>query len=110
MKKLMVCIATTVMVLTCTSIQAKAENNPVPVTASDKGAMTEKESAEVQALIKRVHEINAMDRSTMSKAERKEIRKELREIKKEVKRHGGGGAVYISGSLLVVILVLIIVF
>jgi hypothetical protein len=112
MKKLMVFIATTVMLLTCPLIQSKAETNPVPVSASYKGAMTEKEieAAKVEALIKRIHEINAMDRSTMTWAERKEIRKELREIKKEVKRHGGGGAVYISGSLLVVILILIILF
>jgi predicted nucleic acid-binding Zn ribbon protein len=105
MKKLMVCIATTVMLLTCTPIQAKAENNPIPISATD----TEKESAELKALIKRVNEINAMDRSTMTRAERKEIRKELHAIKKEVKRHGGG-TVYISGGLLVLILVLIILF
>jgi hypothetical protein len=104
MKKVMACITTVFMLVAFTPSQANAETNPVPLSA------TEKESAELKALINRIHEINAMDRSTMSRAERKEIRKELREIKKEVKRHGGGGAVYISGSLLVVILILIIVF
>jgi hypothetical protein len=45
----------------------------------------------------------------MSRAEKKEIRKELRAIKKEVNRHSGG-AVYISGGLLIFLLVLIIIF
>jgi predicted transcriptional regulator len=103
MKKLLVCVATVLMLMTFTPIQSKAERNPIPVSAA------EKEAAELKALIKRVHEINAMDRSTMSRAERREIRKELHAIKKEIKRHSGG-TVYISGGLLVLILVLIIVF
>jgi arginase family enzyme len=101
MKKLMVCVVTAVMLVTSTPVQSKTENNSIQISA------TETESAELKALIKRVNEINAMNRSTMSRAERKEIRKELREIKKEVKRHGGG-TVYISGGLLMLIVVLII--
>lgn len=102
MKKLISCVAVLLLV-TFTPIQSKAEKNPISISA------TEKKSAEVEALINRVNEINAMDRSAMSAKERKEIRKELRAIKREVNRHGGG-AVYISGGLLVFILILIIIF
>jgi hypothetical protein len=103
MKKLMACVAAALFITFAP--ESRAENNPTSSTDPKKGA------AEVQALMDLVNEINAMDRSTMTRAERKEIRKELRSIKKEVhRRHGGGGTLYISGGFLVLIIVLIIIF
>ena len=102
MKKLIVYIAVLLFV-TCTPIQSNAEGGPISISA------TEKESAELKALINRVNEINAMDRSTMSRSEKKEIRKELRATKREVNRHSNGG-VFISTGLIILILVLIIIF
>jgi hypothetical protein len=108
MKKVIACIATAMLLATFTPIQSIAEKKPTSISA------TEKEAAELKALSNRLNEINAMDRSTMSRSEKKEIRKELRAIKKEVYKHhkhnGGGGAIYISGGLLVFILILIIIF
>jgi Flp pilus assembly protein TadB len=103
MKKLFACIATALLLAAFTPIQSNAEKKPVSIST------TGKESPELKALINRINEINAMDRSTMTRVERKEIRKELRAIKREAHRHSGG-AVYISGGLLVVILILIIIF
>ena len=102
MKKLIAYIVAVLLLVTFTPLQSKAEKNPISISN------TEKKSAEVQALINRVNEINAMDRSTMSRAERKAIRKELREIKREVNRRHGG--VYVSTGIIILILVLIIVF
>ncbi|SIS61256.1 hypothetical protein [Belliella pelovolcani] len=55
----------------------------------------------------RVNEIKAMDFTELSKEERKEIRSELKELKKEAKSNGGG--LYISTGALIVILILLII-
>lgn len=61
--------------------------------------------AEIQA---RIDQIKAMDFSTLSKDEIKEVRSELKEMKKEAKREGGG--VYISvGGIIIILLILILV-
>jgi len=102
MKKLIVTIAAALLLVAFTPIQSKAsEKNPTSISSK------ETESAEVKALINRVNEINAMDRSAMSKAEKKELRKELRSIKREV-NHAEGGVVYVSGGLILLIILLII--
>jgi len=103
MKKLIVTIAAALLLVAFTPIQSKAsEKNPTSISS------TATESAEVKALINRVNEINAMDRSAMSKAEKKELRKELRSIKREVNDHSHGGTVYISGGVILLIILLII--
>jgi Flp pilus assembly protein TadB len=107
MKKLIACIAAALLLVTFTPTQLHAEKKPGSTSvAGDTG----EESAELKAIINRVNEINAMDRSDMTRLERKEIRKELRDLKREANRHSSSGAIYISGGLLVLILVLIIIF
>lgn len=102
MKKLIVTISAALLLVAFTPIQSKAsEKNPTSISS------TKTESAEVKALINRVNEINAMDRSSMTKAEKKELRKELRSIKREV-NHSQGGVVYVSGGLILLIILLII--
>lgn len=64
-------------------------------------------SAEVQRLISRIAEIKAMDMKNMTKSEKKALRKEVREIKREVNALSGG--VYISiGALILIALLLIL--
>ena len=105
MKKLIAYFIAALMLVAFTPIQSiAAEKEPISFSTA------KKESPELKALINRVNEINAMDRSTMSRSEKREIRKELRAIKREVNKHDGGGAVYISGGLLLLIIILIIVF
>ncbi|MEK6782695.1 MAG: hypothetical protein AABY93_13420 [Bacteroidota bacterium] len=106
MKKLTVWIAAALLLLTYSPVQSKAEAEKYPNSISS----AETESVEVKALINRVNEINAMDKSAMSSSEKKELRKELRSIKRDVNEHSHGGAVYISGSLLLFIILLIIIF
>ncbi|SNS42159.1 hypothetical protein SAMN06295967_10971 [Belliella buryatensis] len=55
----------------------------------------------------RVNEIKAMDFTELSKEERKEIRAELKDLKKEAKNNGGG--LYISTGALIIILILLII-
>ena len=64
------------------------------------------ESEEVQAMIDRVQEIKAMDMSALSPAQKKELRKELRSTKQELKAVQG---IYLSiGAILIIILLLIL--
>lgn len=72
--------------------------------------MTEEEkNARIAVMKSRVEEIRGMDRSTLSRSERKELRRELRDLNKEAKAIGRGG-IYISlTGILIIILILILV-
>ncbi len=61
---------------------------------------------EVSRLTKRVEEIRDMDKSNMTVKEKRELRKELKGIKENV-RHNGG-YVYIGAGTLILIIILII--
>lgn len=104
MKKFIVCIATALLFVTIAPIQSKAETEKKSTSISS----YENQPAEVKVLINRVNEINAMDKSSLSSTEKKELRKELRSIKRDVNRHSNGGVVYVSGGLIILIIVLII--
>lgn len=104
MKKLIAYLAAALLLVTFAPIQSKAETEKNPTAIS----ITENESAEVKAMINRVNEINAMDKSAMSSSEKKELRKELRTIKRDVNGHSHGGTVYISGGVILLIILLII--
>lgn len=70
-------------------------------------ALSETEVAErLELLESRVHEINAMDMSSLSRVEKREIKKELREIKKQNEFLSGG--VYLSVGAIIIILLLLI--
>ena len=62
---------------------------------------------EYTTLIARLDEINNLDVSKLGKAEKKELRAEVRSIKK-VLRDGNGGIYLSVGALIVIILLLII--
>ncbi|PSL00467.1 hypothetical protein [Cecembia rubra] len=63
-----------------------------------------KRFAEIEA---RIMEINALDISGMTHQEKKELRTELKDLKKEAKQSGGG--LYISTGALIIILILLII-
>jgi|GEM_PF-239518 hypothetical protein len=72
----------------------------------------EQKEARMEAMKERVAEIKAMDKSTLTKEERKALRTELKQMNKEARgmgRHAVYG-VYISvGALIIIILLLIII-
>jgi hypothetical protein len=104
MKKFTLTLVTAVLMLITVPTQAKEVSRPSTATTT---ALTASESAKVNALISRVNEINAMDKSTLSHSERKQLRSELRSIKREV-NHTQGNVVYVSGGLILLIVLLII--
>jgi hypothetical protein len=82
---------------------------PEPASAIANMTKEQKEArfAEMKA---RVLEIKAMDKSTLSKAERKALRAELKGMNKEAKSMGYTSGIYISvGALIIIILLLILI-
>ncbi len=79
-----------------------AEKTPTSVSNNPKEV-----PAEVKVLLNRLDEIKAMDKSSLNSSEKKELRKEVRAIKAELKSTGNG--IYLSvGAIIIVILLLIL--
>ncbi|HEY0176565.1 MAG TPA: hypothetical protein VGC08_09320 [Pedobacter sp.] len=83
-------------------------NTVSAATAKDKVEMTVEQKAQLEKITNRVEEIRAMDKSHMSRSEKKELRKELKEMKSQARAMGGG--VYLSvGAIIIIILLLILI-
>jgi len=104
MKKVSYLIVTALLMLTI--LPAHATDKKLSIKKEVAGTNT-LEPAEVEAYESRVNEIKAMDKSSMTSTERKELRKELRSIESELKLNSGG--VYISVGVLILIIILLIV-
>ena len=75
-----------------------------PVITENTNAET---SARVKVLMSRLEEIKEMDKSSMTRSQKKELRKEVKAIKSELKSTGNG--VYLSvGAIIIIILLLIL--
>ena len=68
---------------------------------------TEAEAARASVLTQRLEEIKSMDRSDMTRTEKRALRKEVKSIKKELATSGGG--VYLSVGAIILIVVLLII-
>ena len=77
---------------------------PQASAAVEKAATETVVSAKNSALVARLYEIKAMDKTNLSSSERKELRKEVRSI-----RHDLGPGVYISVGALVLIIILLVI-
>ena len=63
---------------------------------------------EVQAMYNRLNEIKAMDKSNLNSIQKKELRKEIKTIKAELRTTNNG--VYLSiGAIIIIILLLILI-
>jgi hypothetical protein len=103
MKKLPIYLMMIVLSLSVlpTTMSAK-EKNPTAITAIPKEV-----PAEVKVMINRLEEIKAMDKSSMTRVEKKELRKEVKEIKANLKSSNSG--VYLSvGAIIIIVLLLIL--
>jgi DNA-binding MarR family transcriptional regulator len=74
----------------------------------DKVELTAEQQVQLKRITDRVEEIKNMDKSDLSKSERKALRKELKEMKNQARAMGGG--VYLSvGAIIIIVLVLILI-
>ena len=98
--------AASIMVATSMGQATAAEINPM--NKRELKALTETEVAErLELLESRLSEIKSMDLSTLSKSEKRDVKKELREIKKQNDFLSEG--VYLSvGGIIIILLLLIL--
>ncbi len=81
---------------------AATVNEPVTLPAP-----TPADSAAARTLLVRLDEIKATDMSKLNSEEKKNLRKEVKAIKHNLKAIGGG--YYISGAVLLLIIVLLVI-
>jgi len=106
MKKLFLRL-TTVVLFTATAVTASSSNAVTDITHSSIPA-TDDNAARVQAIQLRLNEIKNMDKSSLTGSERRDLRKEVKGMKKEMKTLGKG--VYLSvGAIIIIILLLILI-
>ncbi|MDP3461506.1 MAG: hypothetical protein Q8S18_01825 [Bacteroidales bacterium] len=88
--------------VTAATVETK-ETDKTAVASSNENTLTKDE---MKVLTLRVEEIRDMDKTDMTKVEKRELRNELKAIKKEMR--DSGGVVYIGGATLILIIILII--
>lgn len=84
-----------------TDLKSAAENSAVLVKTENKLS-----AEEITRLKTRVEEIHSIDKSDMTATEKRELRKEVKGIKENVRKNGE--IIYISGGTLLIIILIII--
>ncbi|WP_416866195.1 MAG: hypothetical protein ACMVP2_00050 [Imperialibacter sp.] len=102
MKKIRLTLTTLLLLFILFPGSVSASNVIAPAPAP-----TAAETAEANALLARLTEIDALDKAGMSSAEKKELRKEVKATKSRLRDIGGG--VYVSVGALIIILLLLII-
>jgi hypothetical protein len=104
MKKVTIYILTAVSLLSFVPTTSKAENVLKP---KEKVELTAEQAQQAEVMMKRLEEIKAMDKSNMTRAEKKALRKEVKSIKVAMADLNGG--VYLSvGAIIIIVLLLIL--
>ncbi len=101
MKKLLYTLILTVTL--STTINAKTSNNEAPKTE-----LTAAQKAELEHITNRVEAIKATDKSSLTKAERKALRKEVKELKKRADFLNQNVTLSL-GAIIIILLLLIII-
>jgi hypothetical protein len=107
MKKIVLCLMAAFLSFTFIPLQSFAATSAEPTSLVVTKPPETEESAEAKALLLRLDEISATDMTNLKSAEKKELRKEVRSIKRELKDLSGG--VYVSAGAIILILILLIV-
>lgn len=105
MKKLSLGLMAVILLIAFSPMHLKAE----PESGSNPEVTSEITSSDaIYSLLARLDEIKAMDKSVMSPAEKRELRNEIRSIKKELKELGAGGYIITVAASIIIILLLIL--
>ncbi len=113
MKKLTLGLMTGFMLLLFSPTMLKAEVGTKTLSTTTTATV---KSTDATAMVVRLNEIKAMDMSTLSSFEKRELRKEVRGIKSELKAkgestyiQGSNGGIYLSvGAAILIVLLLIL--
>lgn len=82
-------------------VKAASDNTAAVVKTENKLS-----AEEVASMTKRVEEIRSMDKSNLTSVEKRELRKEVKGIKENVRKNGE--VIYISGGTLLLIILIIV--
>jgi hypothetical protein len=104
MKKLIFSLIVSGLLLSLYPVQSNAASIDPPSSVI---IVNTESSAEVKTLLLRLDEINSMDKSDLKSPEKKDLRKEVRSIKQQLKETNGG--VYLSGGAIIIILIVLLV-
>ena len=85
-----------------TDLKSGSDNSAVKAKTENKLS-----DEEIRNMTKRVEEIRSMDKSKLTTVEKRELRKELKGIKEKARRDTA--VLYIGGSTLLVIIILILI-
>ncbi len=90
----------------CTTLVMPAfAKNPTPLTPTEKA----QREAHAQVLINRLQQIREMDKNHLTSSEKKELRTELKAMKKEFRADKRNGIYLSIGGLIIIILLLILI-
>lgn len=108
MKKVVLSLMTVSLLLLYIPAQSSTIAEPVPVAIEKSTPVI---SAEAKAMIVRLDEIKALDKSKLNRTEKKELRTEVRAIKSDLQAQNlnGSGGIYLSAGALILIILLLIV-
>jgi diphthamide biosynthesis methyltransferase len=97
-----------ILATTFTSALANSTNEPFEtLSKKEVKQMTQEESEErVLVLTERLEYLQSVENKDLDREERRAMKREVRDIEKELKAHNVG--IYISGSALIIIILLII--
>ena len=95
--------------LTSVILLGLSTNTSVAADKTSPKELTEQQQAQLQQVQRRVEEIKAMDKSDLTRQERKELKKELREMKSQAQAITSGGVYLSVGAIIIIILLLILI-
>ena len=98
-----------VLMLSATCINANASTVKSNMKETVAGMTDEQKAARIEVMKNRVQEIKETKKSELSRADRKDMRTELKTMNKEAKEIGHGGIYLTLGGIIIIILVLILV-
>ena len=96
----------TLILMVATAAPAFA-STPTPVTETIL-SNTPNTEAQTTILINRLQEIRDMDKSNLSRADKKELREEIRLIKSTLKASRGGLCISVGAAIIIVLLLILI--
>lgn len=102
MKKTIFIAILMIFTLSATTFASKTDLKSTTPAATENKLSAE----EVSRLNKRVEEIRSMDKSEMTNMEKRELRKESKGIKENVRKNGE--VIYISGGTILLIIIIIL--
>lgn len=100
-------IYTIAILLMCTVLPMSTYASTQTKTTAISSAKPET-PANVKIMLLRLDQINDMDKSNLSSSEKKELRNEVKTIKKSLRVSNNGG-IYLSGGAVIIIIILLII-